>query len=251
MSQTVLTASPITAPATGEVTASDRSRRQRSRMRRSRAIGALFLVGFLVYGSGSSIAASLVGHAGFLATIGPAASVLALGAFLILLNTAVDIAKGVLFFPVLEKHSRETALAYFASMIVEVVILSAGALALLMIVPLAGHAAEPGATTLASLLVQVNSLCYQVGEIALGVGATLLCLLLFRTRLVPRWLAVAGLIGYPCLIAGMVAEVFGVHVGLYLTVPGFFFELALPLWLLIKGFQKEAYQGPAAMVTTA
>lgn len=251
MSQTVLPDSTITASPTGEATASNRSRLQRARMRRSRAIGALFLAGFLVYGGGSSIAASLVGHAGFLSTIDPVESLLALGAFLILLNTAVDIAKGVLFFPVLEKHSKETALAYFASLIVEVVILSIGALALLMIVPLAGHAAEPGAATLASLLVQANSLCYQIGEIALAVGATLLCLLLFRTRLVPRWLAVSGLIGYPCLIAGMVAEVFGVHVGLYLTVPGFFFELALPLWLLTKGFQKDAYQGPAAVGTTA
>ena len=44
---------------------------------------------------------------------------------------------------------------------------------------------------------------------------------------------------------------FGVHIGLALTVPGFFFELALPLWLLLKGFQKDAYQGPAAIVTAS
>jgi Domain of unknown function (DUF4386) len=251
MSQTVLPASPITAPATGVPTASNRSALQRSRMRRSRAIGALFLAGFLVYGGGSSIAAPLVGHTGFLATIDPVESLLALGAFLILLTTAVEIAKAVLFFPILEKHSKETALAYFASMIVEVVFLSIGALALLMIVPLAGHAAEPGATALAPLLVQLNGVSYQIGEMALGVGSTLLCLLLLRSRLVPRWLAVAGLIGYACLIAGTVAEVFGVRIGLYLTAPGFFFEVALPLWLFIKGFQKEAYQGPAATVTTA
>ena len=29
---------------------------------------------------------------------------------------------------------------------------------------------------------------------ALGVGATVMCVLLFRTRLIPRWLAISGLI---------------------------------------------------------
>lgn len=86
-----------------------------------------------------------------------------------------------------------------------------------------------------SILVQLNAMAYQIGEMTLGVGATFLCLLLFRTRLIPRWLAISGLIGYPCLVAGTIAEVFGFHIGLYLTMPGFFFELVLPVWLLTKG----------------
>jgi len=51
------------------------------------------------------------------------------------------------------------------------------------------------------------------------------------------------LIGYPVLVAGTIAEIFGLHIGLYLTIPGFFFELVLPFWLFFKGFQPEAYQG--------
>jgi hypothetical protein len=251
MSQTLQSDSSSTPPATSAMTAAGPRAVDRSRMRRSRAIGALFLAGFLAYGSGSSIAASLVGHPGFLPTIAPAQSLLAVGAFLILMNTAVDLAKGVLFFPVLERHSQGTALAYLAAMIVEVLFLSIGAIALLMIVPLAQHVGEPGAATLGSLLVQLNGLAYQIGEMTLGIGATLLCLLLFQTRLVPRWLALSGLIGYPCLVAGTLAELFGVHVGLVLTVPGFFFELALPVWLLVKGFQKEPYQGPASLRASA
>jgi hypothetical protein len=70
-----------------------------------------------------------------------------------------------------------------------------------------------------------------------------LCLLLFRTQLIPRWLAISGLIGYPILVAGTIAEIFGVHIGLYLTIPGFFFELVLPFWLFFKGFHPEAYRG--------
>ncbi len=217
-----------------------------SRLKQSRILGALFLAGFLVYGSGSSIVASLVGGPDFLSRIASNQSLLALGALLMILNTAVDIAKAVLFFPILERHSKRTALTYFAALIAEVVFLSIGALAVLMLIPLSEHAGEPGAATLGTIMVEFNGMAYQVGQMTLGVGATFLCLLLFKSRLVPRWLAVSGLIGYTFLVAGTVAELFGVHIGLYLTLPGFFFELALPLWLLIKGFQRDAFEGRAA-----
>jgi len=214
----------------------------RSRMTYSRLIGALFLLGFLSYGIGSGLATSLVGSSNFLSTIGANQTLLITGAFLIFLNTGVDVGKAVLFFPILEKHSQRTALAYLATMIVEVVLLAVGALALLLIVPLGKHAGEPGAQTLGSILVQTNFTAYQMGEMVLGVGATLLCVLLFRTQLIPRWLAISGLIGYPILAAGTIAEIFGIHIGLYLTIPGLFFEVVMPFWLIFKGFKPEVYR---------
>jgi Domain of unknown function (DUF4386) len=214
-----------------------------SRMMYSRIIGALFLLGFLFYGVGSGLATSLVGGSNFLSTIAASQTLLVIGAFLMFLNTGVDVAKGVLFYPILEKHSKRTALAYLATMIVEVVLLATGVLALLLIVPLARHAGEAGAQTLGSILVQTNATAYQMGEMSLGVGAIFLCLLLLRTQLIPRWLAISGLIGYPILVAGTIAEIFGIHIGLYLTIPGFFFELVLPFWLFFKGFQPDAYRG--------
>ena len=214
-------------------------------MRQSRIIGTLFLAGFVVYGSGLSLVSSLVAAPDFLNTLAPLRTLLASGAFLMLLNTAVDIAKAVLFFPILERHSKPAALTYFAAMIVQVVFLSIGALAILLLVPLSLRAADPGAATLGTILVELNGTAYQVGQMALGVGATVLCVILFRTRLVPRWISVAGLIGYPCHVLGTIAELFGVHIGLYLTMPGFLFELALPFYLLTKGFRPDAYAGPA------
>jgi hypothetical protein len=246
MNQTNILPGAITAPRPGGTAPSVMSS---SRMRQSRILGALFLAGFLVYGSGSSIVASLVGGSDILGTIAPLQSLLALGAFLMILNTAVDLAKAVLFFPILERHSKRTALAYFAALVAQVVFLTSGAIAILMLVPLSEHAGEPGATTLATILVELNNMAYQVGQMTLGVGAIFLCVLLFKTQLVPKWLAVAGLIGYASHVGGTIAELFGIQIGLYLTMPGFFFELALPLWLLIKGFQKESYEGRSAFTT--
>jgi hypothetical protein len=86
-------------------------------------------------------------------------------------------------------------------------------------------------------------MAYQIGEAVLGFGALFQCVLLWRTRLVPRWLAISGLIGYAFLMTGQIAEIFGIPIGTHFTIPGFFFEVALPLWLIIKGFQPEAYRG--------
>ena|SRR5947209_2972271 len=223
----------------------------RSRMTDSRLIGALFLAGYLTCGVGSVLAKSVTDGSNFLSTISADHGILVLGAFLILLNTAVDIAKAVLFFPILENHGKRTALTYLATMIIEVVFLGLGAFCLLMIVPLGHHAGEPWARGLASLLVQSNTMAYQIGEAVLGFGALFLCALLWRSRLIPRWLAISGLIGYAFLMTGQIAEMFGIPIGTYLTIPGFFFEVALPFWLIIKGFQPKAYRGQPVMESPA
>jgi hypothetical protein len=221
-----------------------------SRMAYSRLIGALFLVGFLFYGVGAALVTSVTGATDFLSTISAYQTTLVIGAFLMLLNTVVDVGKGVLFFPILENHGKRSALAYLAFIVVQVVMLDVGVLALLLIVPLGQQASAAWTQGLGTLLVQWNAIAYSIGEATLGVGGLFLCSLLFRTRLIPRFLAVGGLVGYVSLMVGMIAELFGLHIGLMLSIPGIFFEVGLPVWLFIKGFQPEAYSGRVAEVMT-
>jgi hypothetical protein len=56
----------------------------------ARLIGALFLAGFLLYGAGSALVSSLTSNPDVLQTLAAHRTVLALGAFLMFLNTAVD-----------------------------------------------------------------------------------------------------------------------------------------------------------------
>jgi hypothetical protein len=105
----------------------------------------------------------------------------------------------------------------------------------------AGVASVVGAKALGSLATQWNTMAYQIAEMSLGLGGVFLCSLLYRTRLIARFLSVWGLVGYALLLAGAVAEIFGIHIGLMLSIPGGLFEVALAFRLLIKGFQPEAY----------
>ncbi|HEX5810171.1 MAG TPA: DUF4386 domain-containing protein [Anaerolineales bacterium] len=225
------------------------SLKTRSRMKYSRLIGALFLAGFLAYGVGFSLVASVINAPDLLSAISAQQTTLVVGAFLMLLNTVIDIGKGVLFFPILENHGKRTALTYLAALIVQVVMLDIGVLCLLMIVPLAQYTGQGWAEGLGSLLTQSNTMAYQIGQATLSFGGMFMTSLLFRTRLVPRPLAALGVIGYAIHAAGASAEIFGIHISLILLIPGMIFELALPVWLFIKGFQPEAYSGQTEVVT--
>ena len=207
--------------------------------RYSRIFGALFLAGFLVYGIGFGLVSSVTTAPDLLAAVSANSTILVVGAFLMLLNTVVDIGKGVLFFPIAERRGKRTALVYLAAITVQVVLLDLGVLFLRMLAPLAELAvgADPSwAAGAGSLLTQANTLAFQLGQGNLAFGALFMTWFLFRTRMLPRTLAAWGVIGYAIHLAGAIAEIFGIHIGLMLSLPGGLFEVALGFWLIAKGF---------------
>src|SRR5690348_14837651 len=139
MNQTIVSSSSSSAQPVGAGESVKKRTLMASRTTNSRLIGALFLLGFLSYGIGFALVTSVTGAPNFLATMSAQKNlqtVLTIGAFLMLLNSVVDVGKGVLFFPILAKHGQRTALAYLAAMIIEVVLLAIGVLSLLLIIPL-------------------------------------------------------------------------------------------------------------------
>ena len=84
--------------------------------------------------------------------------------------------------------------------------------------------------------------------VAVGLSGVVLCRVLLRARLVPRFVAIWGLLGYALLGLGAGLEVLGVGVGLLLSVPGGLFELALGVLLIARGFpmaRSRRHGGPA------
>ena len=77
--------------------------------------------------------------------------------------------------------------------------------------------------------------------LCVGVAGTILAWVLTRSRLVPRPLALLGLVGYPAMLLGTVLEMFALldlqqGVGLLLVWPVGLFEVVLPIRLIVKGF---------------
>jgi hypothetical protein len=190
--------------------------------RTARIVGVLVLAGYL-YGVGTLIATGLI-HSG---DRGDSTALFLAGIALMLLNSAVVIGIGVLTFPVLRAHSNATAAGYLGTRIFEGVVLALGVVSLIVLT--------------GSDAIDANAAFYNVAEAGLGIGSLFFCALLFRTGLVPRWLAAWGLIGYACLAAGNLLELIGVAgAALAASIPGGLFEWTFAIWLIARGFASTA-----------
>lgn len=206
-----------------------------------RAIGALYLLAFVAYLAGGGLVDAVARGADPLAGVAAESTRLAAGALLMLVNSAIVVAAGILAVRVLKPRHETSAYGYLVLRAVEGVLLAAGVVFLLLLVPLATeHArADPDAaatlTAFARVAQATNEYCYQLGMIAGGAAGLLFCRALLLAGLVPRFLAVWGLAGYAVFLAGAAAEVLGYRVGLLLSVPGGLFELVLGVLLMARG----------------
>ena len=79
-------------------------------------------------------------------------------------------------------------------------------------------------------------------NIALGPNTVMLAFLMFRSGLVPRVIAVIGLVGGPVIFVSGVAVLFGLYsqtsaLGAVTAVPVFAWEMSLAVYMVVKGFR--------------
>jgi len=196
-------------------------------------VGVLFLVQTASYLAGDVLVRSAV-ETGTAVSDSNAAGVRA-GVFLQFVNVAAVIGIGVLMFPILERFNEVIALGYTATKIMEAALLLVSALFGLLILPI-GQTATAGAETLGALSLEGYDLAFQLAMIALGAGSLLFMYGLYKFRLVPQVLSVLGAVGYAGLFVSGWMSIAGWEMAAVLYIPGALFELALPIWLIVKGF---------------
>jgi hypothetical protein len=96
-------------------------------------------------------------------------------------------------------------------------------------------------------LVAIQSWTFLLGPgFVVGIGnGLILGYLMYRSGLVPRSMAMLGLIAGPVLLARFVGILFGAFepmsvFGSIMVVPEFLWELSLGIWLIVKGFNPSA-----------
>jgi hypothetical protein len=172
-----------------------------------------------------------------------------LGALLEIALAVSGIATAVVFFPVLKRQNEAVALGYVAARTVESLIILVGVIAVLSVVTLRQDIGGPGATDPAALeiagrsLVAFHEWTRLLGpQFCAGFGnGILLGSLMYASGLVPRRLALLGLVGGPLAIVGGILAVVGAFdagsaLPVLLTVLEFLWEASLTIWLIVKGF---------------
>jgi hypothetical protein len=173
-----------------------------------------------------------------------------LGALLEVILVVANIGTAVVLYPLLKRQNHIVALGYVTARVVESTIIAVGIISLLSVVTLRQEFAGTAGTDAASLvpigsaLVAVHDATFLLGPGFLaGLGnGILLGYLMYRSGLVPRGMAMLGLLGGPLIIASFVAVLFGAYEQVSVwsaiaTIPEGVWELSLGIYLTVKGFQ--------------
>ncbi len=232
-----------------------RTQEQAAPRRTAFVAGVLFLITFITSIPALALFQPVLDDpAGYIAGGGDDNGIL-LGVTLEMILVVANIATAVVLFPVLRRTSEMLSLAYVTARIVECVFIAAGILCVLGIVSLAQD--DPGAGSLAVSLAAIKDWTFLLGPgVIVGIGnGLILGYLMYRSELVPRRMAMLGIVAGPVLLAAGIAVLFGViepggTVQSLATVPEFIWELSLGIYLTVKGFRgapvARAARGPVA-----
>src|SRR5712691_11120182 len=166
-------------------------------------IATLFLVSAVTSFLGISVLNPILNASDYLARVFPNKGAVELDALLWSFNNIGIVFIAVFAFPLLRKLDEALAVGYLATRIIEGTIMMVGIVATLLLIPLSQEFLKAGAPqnswflTLGDVLKQAKYLgMSEVSLLMLGLGGCLFTWMLFRYRLVPRFIAVVGLIGY-------------------------------------------------------
>jgi hypothetical protein len=208
--------------------------------------GALFLVTFVVSIAAVILYAPVLHPAKYIVGAGGDTRV-RFGAVCELILIIANIGSAVVLFPILKRQNEILALGYVTARIAESTFIAIGIVSLLAVVSL-GHQAAGGdagsLVTTGKSLVAIRNWTFVLGPgFVVGVGnGLILGYLMYQSRLVPRGMAMLGLVGGPLICLSGIAVVMdiigrGSAAQSIATIPEFLWELSLGIYLLAKGFK--------------
>lgn len=209
----------------------------------ARSVGVLFIVATAASIIGGSLVMALLDDPDYLTEVAAHEGQLILGVLLEFVLALSVIGIAALLLPVLRPHGEGSAAGYLAVRIVEATFILAASTSALLVLALGrdvGSTGADGASAVGSALLSAREWTYLVGTLLVfGVSAVILNTQLYRSRLVPAWLSLWGLVGGLLLLAYAVIEMVGVEAALppqLLAAPIGLQEMVLAVLLIWKGF---------------
>jgi hypothetical protein len=216
-----------------------------------RVTGVLFLITYATSIPAVFLYGPLLDDPRYILGGGAADNSVSLGALLELILIIANIGSAVVLWPVAKRVNEILALGFVTARVMESVFIAVGLLSLLSVVTLRQEAAAgaDGGSLVAvgQALVAIHGWTFLLGPgFVVGVGnGLILGYLMYRSGLLPRAMAILGLIAGPVLLARFVGILFGVFepgsvLGSLMVAPEFLWELSLGIWLTVRGFNPSA-----------
>jgi len=174
-----------------------------------------------------------------------------LGALLEMLLIVANIGTALVLFPILKRQDEPLALGYVAARIIESVFIAFGIVSVLTVVTMhQTTGVHPSSMVpIDGALVAVHDWTFLLGPgFVVGIGnGLILGTLMYRSALVPRRLALLGIVGGSLIVLSDASVLLGVFdkgsapQGIA-TAPEFVWELSLGVYLMTRGFRPVALE---------
>ena len=218
-------------------------------------VGVLFIVATIAGMIGAIFIGPITDDPDYLVNTSAHENEVALGALLTLIMGVSVVGIAVMIFPILKRVNEGLALAYVGFRILECVIVIVGAMSLLSLLTLSQEYVNAGASDAAPFEAQGAVLLAQQEwsnipvDLVFGIGCMVVYYLLYQSRLVPRPLSAWGFIGGTLMLVTAPLGAFGVisfldTPSILLNLPIAVLEMVLAAWLIVKGFNPSAADGP-------
>jgi hypothetical protein len=209
--------------------------------------GILYLVTFISSIPAVLLLAPVLNNANYIISAGADLQV-TFGISLDLVNALAAIGTAVALFWVVKRQNESFALGFVITRLVECTTIIIGVVCILAVVTLrqtVGVGTDSAAlVAVGQGLVAVRGWTFTLGPSLMpALNALLLGTLMYRSKLVPRFISMGGLIGFPLQLSAAILTIFGINNTIWQGIavaPIFYWELAIGLWMAIKGFNKAA-----------
>jgi hypothetical protein len=218
--------------------------------RTARVVGVLFVVATVASILGSVVLGSVLDGADYLVGLAGHESQVVAAVLLFLLAASSAFGTAVLLFPILRRYAEGLAAGYVGLRGFENVFYAAGAVALLVMLTVSQNdavsTAVPAVPLLGAALLALHEWSVLIGTLIFAsLGSLTLNYVLYRSRLVPRWLALWGLGAAPLVFLYGLIGILGWGRGLdspymLLAMPIALQEMVFAGWLFVKGFERRA-----------
>jgi hypothetical protein len=205
-------------------------------------ISTIFFVGFLGGGVAGEPAPD------YLATVAANETQVLIGVLIELVWALAVVGIPVLLFPILKKHNETSALGFYSLRFIEAMSTIVGGIILLVLLALSQEFVGAGAPngsyyqTAGDLLLAAREGAFMIGSgFVWSLSALLLNGLLWRSKLIPRWLSGWGLVGAALSFATYLMQFFGINPGDFLFFPIAVQEMVFAVWLIVKGLHPSAF----------
>lgn len=217
-------------------------------------VGVLFIFAIVMLFVGEALYRPVLDSPDYLDKAYPNRIVVIIGVLLEFTGVPAVVLLSVFLYPILKKHNAALALGYVAFRLLEAAILSVAYVSKLSLVELSRDYLNNGGDVsyyqnIGSSIQSVNYWAGTTGLIYLivfALGSMILYSVLYKSRLVPRFISAFGFIAAAVLLTGSVLANIDMLTGIsglvevIFATPIALAEIMLSIWLIVKGFNPSA-----------